>query len=52
MTLLRTAIIAWLVFGTIGTLAAIVALHSVVRGEYLTAVAALSPSAFWFEVGS
>jgi hypothetical protein len=52
MRLLRTAIIAWLVFGTIGTLAAIMALHSVVRGEYLRAVAALGASAFCFGSGS
>jgi hypothetical protein len=43
-----TAILAWLLFGTIGTVAAILAVRSVVRGEYLTAVAALGAAAFCY----
>jgi hypothetical protein len=43
---LPTAILAWLLFGTIGTIAAILAARSVVRGEYLMAVAAFGASAF------
>jgi hypothetical protein len=45
---LPTAILAWLVFGAIGTLAAILAVINVVRGEFLTAFAALGASAFCF----
>lgn len=48
LTKLPTAIVAWLLFGAIGTIAAILAARSVVRGEYLTAVAALGASAFCF----
>jgi hypothetical protein len=48
MKLFPTAILAWLIFGAIGTLAAILAVLSVVRGEYLTAVVALGASAFCF----
>jgi len=48
MRLLPTAILAWLLFGAIGTLGAILAVRSVVRGEYPSAVVALGASAFCY----
>jgi hypothetical protein len=45
---LPTAILAWLFLGPIGTLAAILAVLNVVRGEYLTAVVALGGCAFCY----
>jgi hypothetical protein len=48
MRLLPTAILAWLLFGAIGTLAAVLAVLNTARGEYLTAVAALGASAFCY----
>jgi hypothetical protein len=48
MRLLPTAILAWLLFGAIGTLAAILAVRSVARGEYPSAVVALGASAFCY----
>src|SRR5882762_5563399 len=45
---LHTAILGWLVFGAIGTLAAVLAVLNLVRGEYLTAVVALGGSAFCY----
>jgi hypothetical protein len=43
-----TAIFGWLLLGTIGTLATIVAVRSILRGEYPTAVVALGGSAFCY----
>ncbi|MDT5290667.1 MAG: hypothetical protein QOF88_5556 [Mycobacterium sp.] len=48
MRLLPTAILAWLLFGAIGTLGAVLAVRSVVRGEYPSAVVALGASAFCY----
>jgi hypothetical protein len=45
---LHTAILAWLFFGAIGTLAAVLAVLNLVRGEYLTAVVALGGCAFCY----
>ena len=45
---LHTAILGWLLFGAIGTLAAVLAVLNLVRGEYLTAVAALGACAFCY----
>jgi hypothetical protein len=45
---LPTAILAWLLFGAIGTVAAFLAVRSLVRGEYPTAVVALGGSAFCY----
>jgi hypothetical protein len=45
---LHTAILGWLLFGVIGTLAAVLAVLNLVRGEYLTAVAALGACAFCY----
>jgi len=45
---LHTAILAGLLVGAIGTLAAILAVLNLVRGEYLTAVAALGACAFCY----
>jgi hypothetical protein len=45
---LSTAILAWLFLGTIGTLAAILVVRSVVRGQHLSAVAALGVCAFCY----
>jgi hypothetical protein len=45
---LHTAILAWLLVGGIGTLAAILAVLNLVRGEYLTAFAALGACAFCY----
>jgi hypothetical protein len=45
---LHTAILAWLCFGAIGTLAAVLSVLNVVRGEYLTAVVALGGCAFCY----
>jgi hypothetical protein len=45
---LHTAILGWLLFGAIGTLAAVLAVLNVVRGEYLTAVVALGGCAFCY----
>src|SRR6185436_19700097 len=41
-------ILVWLFFGAIGTLAAVLAVVNLVRGEYLTAVVALGGCAFCF----
>jgi hypothetical protein len=43
-----TAILGWLLFGAIGTVAAFLAVRSLVRGEYPTAVVALGGSAFCY----
>jgi hypothetical protein len=45
---LHTAILGWLLFGAIGTLAAVLSVLNVVRGEYLTAVVALGGCAFCY----
>jgi hypothetical protein len=45
---LSTAMLAWLFFGTIGTVAAILVFRSLVRGEYPTAVVALGGCAFCY----
>jgi hypothetical protein len=45
---LHTAILVWLFFGAIGTLAAVLAVVNLVRGEYLTAVVALGGCAFCY----
>jgi hypothetical protein len=45
---LSTVILGWLFFGTIGTVAAILAIRSVARGEYPTAVVALGGCAFCY----
>ena len=45
---LHTAILTWLFFGAIGTLAAVLAVLNLVRGEYLTAVVALGGCAFCY----
>lgn len=45
---LHTAILGWLLFGAIGTLAAVLTVVNVVRGEYLTAVVALGGCAFCY----
>ena len=45
---LSTAILAWLFFGAIGTVAAILAIRTLVRGEYLSAVVALGGCAFCY----
>jgi hypothetical protein len=45
---LHTAILGWLFFGAIGTLAAILVVRSVMRGQYLSAVAALGACAFCY----
>jgi hypothetical protein len=45
---LPTAILAWLFFGAIGTVAAILAVRSAVQGEYLSAVVALGGCAFCY----
>jgi hypothetical protein len=42
----HTAVLGWLVFGAIGTLATVLAVRSLVRGEYPTAVVALGGSTF------
>ncbi|MBE1549907.1 hypothetical protein GGC64_003947 [Mycobacterium sp. OAS707] len=45
---MSTAILAWLFFGTIGTVAAFLAVRSLVRGEYPSAVVALGGCAFCY----
>jgi hypothetical protein len=45
---LSTAILGWLLFGAIGTVAAFLSVRSLVRGEYLTAAVALGGSAFCY----
>src|SRR3954462_1892816 len=45
---LPRAILDWLLFGAIGTVAAFLAVRSVVRGEYPSAVVALGGSAFCY----
>jgi hypothetical protein len=45
---LSTAILAWLVFGAIGTIAVIFAVRAVVRGEYPTAAAAIGAAVFCY----
>ena len=48
MRLLPTAILAWLLFGFIGTLGVVLAVIGIGRGEYLTTVVALGASAFCY----
>ena len=45
---LPTAILAWLFFGAIGTVAAFLTVRSLLPGEYPSAVAALGACAFCF----
>jgi hypothetical protein len=48
MRLLPTAILAWLLFGSIGTLGVVLAVIAIGRGEYLTTVVALGASTFCY----
>jgi hypothetical protein len=48
MRLLPTAILAWLLLGSIGTLGVVLAVIGIGRGEYLTTVVALGASAFCY----